>query len=183
VKEKYKERQQGREDEEADITSYLVALMEKKKTFERGSTRWHSRVSLFWNRLWTCRETDCLMMTSLLGYEITEAGVDIHLQQRIFIVTLAAFLPRTLHSCKHTEGKPSVWSTCRLVPSYQTPLLKTRTCSSSPGRYKGLPLFKGVEIGPGAHPASYSMGSGGSCLGEKRLGRKADHSQLHQRRR
>jgi hypothetical protein len=33
-----------------------------------------------------------------------------------------------------------------------------------------------VQIGPGTHPASYPMGTGGSFPGGKAPGREADHS-------
>jgi hypothetical protein len=33
-----------------------------------------------------------------------------------------------------------------------------------------------VQTGSGAHPTSYSMGTGGSFLGGKAAGREADHS-------
>jgi hypothetical protein len=33
-----------------------------------------------------------------------------------------------------------------------------------------------VQVGPGAHPTSYTMGTGASSLGVKRPGREADHS-------
>jgi hypothetical protein len=37
-------------------------------------------------------------------------------------------------------------------------------------------LLHVVQTGSGAHPASYSMGTGGSFPGVKRQGREADHS-------
>jgi hypothetical protein len=37
-------------------------------------------------------------------------------------------------------------------------------------------LHHRVQNGCGAHPASYPMGTRGSSLGVKRLGREADHS-------
>jgi hypothetical protein len=37
-------------------------------------------------------------------------------------------------------------------------------------------LFHSVQIGSGAHPASYTKGTGALSSGIKRLGREADHS-------
>jgi hypothetical protein len=50
---------------------------------------------------------------------------------------------------------------------------------SIPGRFKGFSPSLCVQTGSGAHPASKSMGTGGSFLGGKaRPGRAADYS-LH----
>jgi hypothetical protein len=37
-------------------------------------------------------------------------------------------------------------------------------------------LHHRVQNGPGAHPASYAMGTRGSFLGLRQQGREADHS-------
>jgi hypothetical protein len=53
------------------------------------------------------------------------------------------------------------------VSSYQTSKLnkKTRYCDPIPGKHKRVSLLQGVQIGPGAHPASYSMGIGSPSPG------------------
>jgi hypothetical protein len=50
--------------------------------------------------------------------------------------------------------------------------------ASIPGRGERIyPLASCVQTGSGAHPAFYTMGTGGPFLGAKaRLGRDADHS-------
>jgi hypothetical protein len=46
---------------------------------------------------------------------------------------------------------------------------------SIPGRARRFYQLHNVKIGPGAHPASYLMGTGGSFPEVKRSGREADH--------
>jgi hypothetical protein len=41
---------------------------------------------------------------------------------------------------------------------------------------RDFPLLHSDQAGPGAHPASYTMGTESSFPGVKRLGREADHS-------
>jgi hypothetical protein len=43
---------------------------------------------------------------------------------------------------------------------------------------QGLSLLQSVHTGSGAHPVSYTMGTGGGAIspGKKRPGREADHS-------
>jgi hypothetical protein len=45
-----------------------------------------------------------------------------------------------------------------------------------PREAKDFSLLRTPQTGSGAHPASYSKGSGGSFLGPKRLGLEANHS-------
>jgi hypothetical protein len=52
-----KERYKGREDEEEDLSSYWMTLLET----ERGGSRLHSVENTLWNRLWICRKTDYMM--------------------------------------------------------------------------------------------------------------------------
>jgi hypothetical protein len=45
-----------------------------------------------------------------------------------------------------------------------------------PGRGKNVSLLHSVQTSSGAHAASYTMSTGGSFPGVKRLGHEADHS-------
>jgi hypothetical protein len=53
---------------------------------------------------------------------------------------------------------------------------RPRGRSLSPGGGQEFLLLHVVQTGPGVHPTSYPMGTGGSFLGVKRPGREADHS-------
>jgi hypothetical protein len=54
-----KERYEGRENEEEDMSSYYI-ILGKDKILEilGGSTRSHSVENPLWKRLWTCLRTD-----------------------------------------------------------------------------------------------------------------------------
>jgi hypothetical protein len=45
----------------------------------------------------------------------------------------------------------------------------------NPGSGKRFSLLHSVQIGSGAHPTSYAMGTRGSFTAVKRQGREADH--------
>jgi hypothetical protein len=48
------------------VSSYWMTLRKGEDTvIERGSTRSHFVENSFWNRLWTCRKTDYVMMMNL----------------------------------------------------------------------------------------------------------------------
>jgi hypothetical protein len=47
---------------------------------------------------------------------------------------------------------------------------------SIPGRARDFSLLHNIQTGSGAHPASYTIGTGGSFPGGMRPGRETDHS-------
>jgi hypothetical protein len=53
-------KKEGRiEGKEEEVSSYWMILRKREGEIEIRSTRLHCVENLLWNRLWTCRKTDC----------------------------------------------------------------------------------------------------------------------------
>jgi hypothetical protein len=81
-----KERQKGREDEEGDVSSYLISVgKEKVLEVERGGTRSHALGNSLWTNLGTCCKTDDVMMV-VTGFRTPDCPV---LSQIAFLIIIS----------------------------------------------------------------------------------------------
>jgi hypothetical protein len=65
------QRQTGREEKKEDVNSYSITLgNEKTPDVERGSTRSHFVENSLWKSLWTCRQTDYVMVIDLINVRV-----------------------------------------------------------------------------------------------------------------
>jgi len=78
---------------------------------ESGSTRTHCVENSLWNRLWTCRTTDC-RMNDMYIYKIRRTAYISSLNWKIKIYNSAVCLMRMLNLVFYTQGKAqtdSIW--------------------------------------------------------------------------